>query len=461
MRLLKSLLLIVLLATSAEAGAQAMYTTSARVEEKVDSLLHAFPANAQEVAMLDSAWLAVRELEELTAYLDTLPFIHEESTVGTLPLPRTFFLPAVYDHFQFRDNRDPFEPDLSGNPATRWIEEEVALARKVDAMKYNLFFHHPEVVRYSVEMLPEAPKQYRAVIDPSKHTVKIEENIVLPTAPTIEAAEVKKRHWIRKFDASLQFSQAYVSPNWYQGGTNNLNMLGLLYYNVKLNTVYHPNLLFETTAQYKLGINNAPTDSLHAYTISDDLFQVNTTFGIKAVKNWYYSFTGQFKTQLFNSYPTNSNTLSSAFLSPGELTMGVGMTYNTKKKNYTFDASIAPISYNLKTCINKNLDPTKFGIKEGRKTVHSFGSSAELKLSWQIAYNIALNSRVFVFTDYDSAQLDWENRITFTINRFLTTQLYVHARYDSKTPPCDDPNWKKFQLKEILSIGFTYNFSTI
>ena len=460
MRRITSLLIASSLLCSITATAQSMYFKSAKVQD-----ISPIEVENEEVEIWqpDSAWFTVRELDELTAYLDTIDFVHEDSRVGTLALPRTMFMPAVYDHFRFKDHSDPFKADLTGNPATRWIEEEVALARKVDDIRYNLFFSHPEVVRYSVEQLPEAPKQYHAVIDPSKHTVHIEEHFDAPVVPTIEAAQVKKRHWIRKFDASLQFSQAYISPNWYQGGTNNLNMLGILYYNVKLNTEFHPNLLFETTAQYKLGMNNAPTDTVHDYTMSDDLFQVNTTFGIKAARNWYYSFTGQFKTQLFNSFPTNDHKIQSAFMSPGDLTLGIGMTYNYKNKkgNFTFDASIAPLSYNLHTCLNKELDPTKFNIREGHRVENNFGSSAELKLSWQIAYNIAYTSRVFLFTDYDTAQLDWENRVSFTINRFLSTQLYVHARYDSSTPTTEDTNWKKLQLKEILSIGFTYTFSTI
>ncbi len=254
-----------------------------------------------------------------------------------------------------------------------------------------------------------------------------------------------------------------MSPNWYQGGNNNLNTLANIYYNVKLNTEYHPNLLFETTAQYKLGMNNAPDDSIHNYNISDDLLQINTTFGIKAAKRWYYSFTGQFKTQVLNSYKKNSHDLNSSFLSPGELTAGIGMTYNyaNAPKTFTFDASIAPLSYNLKTCISNRIDPTAYNIKEGRKTSHNFGSSAELRLFWKLAYNITFSSRIFAFTDYDSAQADWENTLSFDINRFLSTQVYVHMRYDSATPPCEDENWKKLQVKEILSIGFAYKFSSI
>lgn len=139
------------------------------------------------------------------------------------------------------------------------------------------------------------------------------------------------------------------------------------------------------------------------------------------------------------------------------------MTYNyaNAKKSFTFDASIAPLSYNMKTCINDRIDAALYGIEEGRKVVNNFGSSAELKLYWKICYNIAFTSRLFAFTDYNSAQMDWENTLAFEINRFLTTQIYAHARYDTATPACDDPSWKKLQVKEILSIGFSYKFSSI
>ena len=166
---------------------------------------------------------------------------------------------------------------------------------------------------------------------------------------------------------------------------------------------------------------------------------------------------------MLNSYNSNSRQLRSAFLSPAELTIGVGMTYNyaNKANTFTFDASIAPLSYHMITCTNSRIDPGNYNIKEGRKVEHDFGSSAELKLYWKIAYNIVYTSRLFAFTDYDDAQVDWEHKIAFEINKFLTTQIYANLRYDTATPRCDSEHWKKLQLKEILSIGFAYKFSTL
>jgi len=344
------------------------------------------------------------------------------------------------------------------------LDEFNAQERTMRNAQRYFFNNHPDKVRYNIALLPEAPKEYHAVLNPEDHTIEIKEVIKdAPMAPTIAAADVKKRHWIRTFNASLQFSQAYVSPNWYQGGNNNLNMLANIYYNVKLNPEYHPKLLFETTAHYKLCMNSAPDDSIHNYSISEDLFQVNSTFGLKAAKRWYYSLTCQFNTQLLNSYPSNSREVRASFLSPAELTVGLGMTYNyaNTKKTVTFDASIAPLSYNMRICRDRRIDPAIYNIDNGRRVQNNFGSSAELKFFWKLTYNISYTSRMFAFTDYDSAQADWENKLAFEINRFLTTQIYAHVRYDSSTPPCDSEKWKKLQVKEILSIGFAYKFSSI
>lgn len=382
-----------------------------------------------------------------------------------LSLPAVFFMPIVYDTYHFNNPLGIGDDLSSGNEHLRWLEEYDCLSRQMQDRRDYIFHNHPEMVRYNLASLPEAPQQYRAVVNPADYSVSINTELATPIeAPTVATEDVKHRHWIRSFAAMLQFSQAYVSPNWYQGGNNNLNALADIMYNVKLNQEFHPTLLFETTVRYKLGINNAPDDEMHSYNVSEDVFQVNTTFGIKAANRWYYSFTGQFKTQVVKSYKSNSNDLKSAFMSPGELTAGLGMTYNyaNKPKTVTFDASIAPISYHLYTCLDSDVDGSAYGIEVGKKTHHSFGSTAELKFFWKLAHNIRFNSRIFAFTDYESFQADWENTLSCDINRFFSTQIYVHARYDTRTPRvADHEDWHKLQVKEIFSIGFSYKFSSI
>lgn len=399
-------------------------------------------------------WVDIPDYEIVGMALDTLIYVP--------PLPAYFFRPTVYDHYEFIDTLGLDKPIYSDRLWMRWLEEINLTEASMKQMSNYVIFNAPQSVKYNRSSMLTAPKYYETVLNPVDHKIEVRE--VLPVVTEqLTAEEVKKRHWIRAFNASLQFSQAYVSPNWYQGGNNNVNMLGQLYYNVKLNQEFHPNLLFDFTAQYKLGINSAPDDSIRNYSISDDLLQLNTTFGIKAAKRWYYSFTGQFKTQVMNSYTSNTRNLRSAFLSPGELTAGIGMTYNyaNDKKTLTFDASIAPLTYNMKICTNSKLDETAYGIKPDHKTLSQYGSSAELKLFWQMAHNISLRSRLFTFSDFSHLQADWENTIQFEINRFLTTQIYAHLRYDTRGVSAEGTHWKKLQLKEILSIGFAYKFSSI
>lgn len=378
------------------------------------------------------------------------------------PLPRWFFLPIVYTDYKITDSIDNFQADYSGNPAMVWVEDAMALNRRMRALNEYVYFSDPTAVRYNMRTLPNPPKQFTAVVNDELHTIVIEE-----TAPGEANAIVLNTskgliHWLHTFGATLQFSQAYVSPNWYQGGNNNINMITDLSYNIKLNQKLHPDLLFETNVKYRLGTNSAPDDSLRAYNISEDLLQVNSTFGLKAVEKWYYTVNAQFKTQLLNSYKKNSNNLKSAFMSPGELNFGIGMTFNTANKNKTFtlDASISPLSYNLMICTSDRIDHSSFNIDNGKTTSSKYGSSAEFKVAWKICSNVKLSSRLFAFSDYDRFYADFENTLVFEINKYLTSQVFAHLRYDSLTP-YTDPSWHKLQIKEILSLGFAYKFSTL
>lgn len=403
--------------------------------------------------------------EELVRAVETADTAWTDSvSYRPLPLPRSFFGPVVYTPFQLIDTLSIHQKSISENEALQWINREKQLALFVQQLRQNYVINHPRLVRYNESMLPEPPKEYRATVDPQKNILVLEEiNVDKDKSLGPDATvELKRKNWLHTFNGSLQFSQAYVSPNWYQGGNNNLNMIANLAWNVKLNQRFYPNLMFETNVQYKLGMNNAPDDELRSYSISEDLFQVISKFGLKAFNRWYYSVNLSFKTQLLNNYKKNTTNLAAAILSPGELNLGLGMTYNysNPKRKLTFGASLSPLSYNIKTCVNPNMNVTAFGIEAGKKSISEIGSSAELKFNWQITYNISYASRMFFFTDYSYSQGDWENTFNFSINKFLSAMLYVHVRYDSSTLSRPD-SWHHWQVKEILSLGFNYTFKTI
>lgn len=344
-----------------------------------------------------------------------------------------------------------------------WIENAIAKRRNIFENRYRLMVSHPYLVKYNTAQLPSVPQDVTIAADPSRQHLKIEPHKVIIDSidRPADRREIKMHNWLHSVKGSLHFTQAYISDNWYQGGENNLNILGEFKWDFNLNTTLHPNWLFNNTLHYKLGVMRSHNDSLRNYTMSEDLFEFSSQLGYKAMKHWYYSANLLFKTQFFNNYKNNTNDLTASWLSPGELTVGLGMTYSYKDKEgiKSITLSIAPLSYHLKICRDiDRLDPTTFGIAAGHHSKHDFGSNIEGKFKWAITPNIEWISRLYVFTNYKYLQCDWENSLDFTINRYLSTRIFTHLRYDKSQTW--DPDWRFWQFKEILSFGLTYKFST-
>lgn len=427
-----------------------------------------------EAEKTPSLWTMTDEYGNLL--LDSLDFGPQElipdpyMDVDDWMMPRSFFMPAVFINYDGTMALKVAEVDkplaIEGFDVEKmnWADKAVIRDKRQQMRFQRFMIDHPELVPYHIDSMPRAPKEFVMEVDPTSAKIKVTEltQDVKEMKGVAKKVDLGRIHWFHTFDGSLQFSQAYISPNWYQGGKSNLNGILFLQYNIKLNEAFHKNLIFETNVQYKLGVNNAPDDEVHDYNISEDLFQVNTKFGLRAWKRWYYSITGQFKTQLLNNYKFNSEELKSAFLSPGELNVGVGMSYNyaNKKGNVNFAANINPLSFNWKVCVNdEKLNPAWFGIEAGHRGIKQYGSNIELTFRWKLARNIDYNSRIWAFTNYEVTQGDWENTINFSINRYLSTKIYGHLRYQSDARRFEDTHWHKWQFKEILSIGFNYRFS--
>lgn len=344
------------------------------------------------------------------------------------------------------------------DPIPDWFKMSLRFQNQIHDARYKMMVNNPWLVDYADWNLPVPPRLPDE--DYSFHAFLSRLNLppIDPNAAVIPEIEIPRKNWLHYFNVSLQVSQAYVSNNWYQGGNSYLAGLFNFAWNVELNTVYHPSLLFQSALQYKLAVNSNPKGSLHKYNTSQDLFQYTLKTGLKAFNHWFYSLNLLFETQLFNSYPEDSLERTSTLLSPGTLNLGIGMTYNLVKKGATLTVSISPLAYNLKTCIASDIDHMQFNIAQNRKTLSEIGSSAEANLTWKFTDNISWKSRLFLFSDYSYFLADWENTFNFQLNKFLSTQIYLHPRFDSSSD--NNTKWHHWMLREILSFGISYTFST-
>ncbi len=380
---------------------------------------------------------------------------YRERAISSLFLPIVFNGQKSTPHQELEAEKTEESPiALSVN--TSWLQK-IARANQLRNMVQNhVVVNRPELVRYNQKNMPEVPQQFIIESDPVKQILIIKDKPVVMTN-NVAVQEVKVKRWILGFQSTVQFSQLYISDNWYQGGTSNLSLLSDQQFSIKYNDPKDKRILFENLFQWRLNLNSAPEDTLHSIRVSEDLFQINSKFGLKAANNWYYSATLNFKTQFLTSYEVNSYKKTASFLSPGELNVGLGMSYQYKNDKKRFDTSISlsPLSYNLQFLINKEMDPKAFGINEGWCN-NLVGSSFEGRIKWEFVRNMVWTSRLFYFTNYTRVQADFENTIDFILNRFFSTKLFVHVRFDDSRDL--DPTFKHFQLRELLSFGFNYKF---
>ena len=311
----------------------------------------------------------------------------------------------------------------------------------------------PDKVHYTPEMLPDAIHMERV----KRRKEFLEMNIYeTPRLRELHGHQVKLKHWISELNSALQISQIYISENWYQGGSSNINLISTQHYALDYKDYENDKILFENDIDWKLNISSAPDDTLRSYAISEDLFRIDSKFGYKAFLNFYYSVSLSFKTQFFNLYKKNTETRTASFLSPGEMNLNLGMTYNytSKDKSLKTSASLSPLAYNLKTCIDKKIDPTKFGLEEGQTVMNKIGSSIEATIKWEFMRHMYLNSRFYYFTTYERVQIDFENTLNFVLNRYFSTRIEFKMRYDDSVEP--NAKGSFLQFKELLSFGLYF-----
>lgn len=340
----------------------------------------------------------------------------------------------------------------SGNT---WLWRENRLAGRMRSARNYLIVNRPDLVKYNYENLPKAPKEYVIINDPTKQTITIVEKPREILTSALESKPVKIKRWRTSFSSNIQLSQVYVSDNWYQGGNSSLNLLSDQLFTINYNDP-SGKLLFENLIQWKFNLTTSAEDTVHSVRVSEDLFQINSKFGYKAFGKWYYSASMLFKTQLLTNYAANSMEKQAEFLSPGELNVGVGLSYSfayEKPVKLSHTLTLSPLSYNLRFVALSGIDPTKFGIENGR-TRNDIGSSLDYTMTWDLRYNIRWMTHLYAFTNYKNVLLEWTNALDFSFSTYFSARLYVDLRYDDSVAP--SPQFGYWQIKELLSLGFSY-----
>lgn len=340
------------------------------------------------------------------------------------------------------------------------MQKIAAVDRWVNKILLGYYLEHPNQVIGNEMYFADAIllDDVQVINAPRQEKMKNYMQVVNPVEKaSADAFKVlKPNFWKKSAAASVQFSQYGISDNWYQGGESTNALLA----ETKLVANYddRQKVQFENSLELKIGFITAPSDTVHTWKTNADLLRLYSKLGIQAVKNLFYTIDAKLSTQFFPNYKTNTNDLVSAFLSPVQFETSIGMDFKLDKSKYKLSLMGAPFSYTFVYIKNDDIvNPSSFNVEPGHTSANLFGSKITANLDWKIAKDISYVTKLEYFTTYDKVIANWENTFNFQLNRYLSTKLFIHLRYDDGVTLTEE-NKSYFQLKEMLTFGLSYTW---
>ena len=264
------------------------------------------------------------------------------------------------------------------------------------------------------------------------------------------------------YPSLINITASQVSfSNWSAGGENSYSINGL----TALNADYKGEVsIWENDLVIGYGIMQQGNKEIRK---TDDKLELSSKLGYKALKNWYYSALAQFKTQFTEgfSYDDDAGTKTklSQFMSPGYLNLSIGMTYKPSK---VFSMFAGPVSGKSTFVMDDSLSTAgAFGVDPGKKIRNEFGGTVKFEIVKDLVKNVNLSTKAEFFSNYaekpENIDIDWQLLIALKINKWLSTNIHLHAIYDDDIKGTDENGEEigpQLQFKEVFGIGLNFKF---
>jgi hypothetical protein len=280
--------------------------------------------------------------------------------------------------------------------------------------------------------------------------------------------------WKKGGIISLNLSQTSLT-NWTAGGQNALSVNGLasLFANYKKGKS-------EWTSSLDIGYGILKQGKEEDLIKTDDKIDLLSKYGRQAINKWYYAVLLNFKTQMTAgyNYPNDSVKISGLF-APAYILGSLGVDY---KPNDVFNIYISPFTSKITIVVDQDLansgafgvtpaDTNSSGIitSKGENVRFELGGYIRIEYRKELMENITILTKLDLFSNYlnnpQNIDVNWETLLTLKVNKFISATLSTQLIYDDDINIAGDTNddgeieyVPRIQFKEILGIGFSYNF---
>jgi hypothetical protein len=336
------------------------------------------------------------------------------------------------------------------------------VSQAIDQALMHVYLTRPDLVKVTETEQEEAGTLRQDIMDtPIVQEVEmVEQAEPMPAAPEAEPVQVvveKPKFWKYKGDGYLQVMQNYVSDNWYKGGESNQAAVGSI--TLEANYDNKSKWKWDNKLEMKLGFQTSPSDTVNKFKTNEDLIRYTGKVGLQAANRWYYTLQMLAYTQFYHGLKSNNTKVFSDFMSPFNLSVGLGMDYKVEafNKKLTGTINMSPLAVNYRY-VDRTALASSFGVKLNKHT-HSltdFGSQLTASLTWKMNDVVSWKTRVYGFTSYHRFEVEWENTFTLAVSKYISANLFLFPRFDDANNR--DENLGYWQFKEYSSLGFSYNF---
>ena len=353
------------------------------------------------------------------------------------------------------DNED--RDELGAQLALPW-QKDLDMYDELDKLLLIAYLEHPDAVKQTEASVLDSKGLSNETLKQSSEAAKLDvavadEKIATAVVANPEMVVKRPNFWTTKGVVDSKMTETYLSPNWYQGGKSNINILSSLTFDANYND--KKNISFDNRLEAKVGFNkNAGAD----IQSNADLLRVTSKLGVKAIDAWNYTAQFQAYTQMMQNFDSNNN-LKSRFLAPAYGQLSLGMDWKKKLSKGDISVFIGPLTYNCRYVSVADLRKTFIpNFQEGGGPYyHDFGSKLEVNFNWKLSKIISYRARAYFYTPYKYVQGEWENTFNFQVSKYLSATLFVHPRLDTSVNYKEEwGDWNTLQMKEYLMFGFNY-----